>query len=34
MPPDAGAELTERRLAPAEPAEPAGPAAPPDQRAP
>src|SRR5712675_80696 len=34
LPPDAGAELTDRRLAPAEPAEPAGPAAPPDQRTP
>ena len=34
LPPDAGAELTDRRLAPAEPAEPSGPATPPDQRAP
>jgi len=33
MPPDAGAELTDRRLAPAEPTEPAGPPGPPDQRA-
>ena len=34
LPPDAGAELTDRRLAPAEPTEPSGPAAPPDQRTP
>jgi len=34
LPPDAGAELTDRRLAPAEPTAPAGPAAPPDQRKP
>jgi EmrB/QacA subfamily drug resistance transporter len=34
LPPDAGAELTDRRLAPADPPGTAGPAAPPDQRAP
>jgi MFS family permease len=34
MPPDAGAELTDRRLAPAEPTGPSGSATPPDQRTP
>jgi predicted MFS family arabinose efflux permease len=34
LPPDAGAELTDRRLAPADPKGTAGPAASPDQRTP